>query len=64
MTTKQRTVEENQIGACPYCDCPEYSRENMDMNDDAVFVDCVCFNPKCKKEFKETFRLRWQEWKE
>lgn len=42
-------------GVCPKCGTDNYSREDIEMNDDVIIYICVC--DKCGAEFEETFVL-------
>jgi len=60
---KERFIDLNvQQGECPFCNSTLYSRENLEATDDIIFADCFCNN--CKKQFKETFKLEYQNWEE
>ena len=60
MAEKERKIEQNEIGKCPFCDSDNYNRNMRDISDDFVFFDCICDD--CKNEFKESFCLVYQEW--
>lgn len=59
---KEREIINNEIGKCPFCNSTLYLRENLEPTDDVIFCNCFCDN--CKKEFKETFKLKFQTWDE
>ena len=60
MAEKERKIEHDEIGKCPFCDSDNYNRSMRDMSDDFVFFNCICGD--CKKEFEETFCLVYQGW--
>ncbi len=44
-----------KLGFCPYCESDNYSRENLQLEDDFVRIQCNCNN--CGEDFTEYFGL-------
>lgn len=61
-TVKELDTEHLDMGMCPKCHTPSYHRHNLDADGDALFYDCTC--DACAFHWKETFYLKYQEWKE